>query len=167
ATPKHKQLNLGPELRPKAVTGGAERKLRGACWNCGEKGHMRNKCPKPKVEKEKGKKGKAVAAAVESDSEEDGVFAAKDVEDCKSNVGSMPELQLVSDSEAKDCNDYQRSEAKSDFFDEVPEIPDYPLEQFYIYNSDEEVIDEPMEDPILQSLAASEHKPEVAAAAIC
>ena len=24
-----------------------ERKLRGVCWNCGEKGHFKDKCPKP------------------------------------------------------------------------------------------------------------------------
>lgn len=27
---------------------GKECKLHGVCWNCGEKGHYKNKCPKPK-----------------------------------------------------------------------------------------------------------------------
>jgi len=27
--------------------GKKEHKCRGLCWNCGEKGHFRNKCPKP------------------------------------------------------------------------------------------------------------------------
>ena len=56
---------------------------RGVCWNCGEKGHYKDKCPKPSTSTGKSAKNpkKAdvpvkpeVASAVESDSESDAAF---------------------------------------------------------------------------------------------
>ena len=63
----------------KRKDGKGDRKLCGVCWNCGEKGHYKDKCPKPTktTEKEKGdSKGKdSVNVAVETDSESDEAFA--------------------------------------------------------------------------------------------
>src|SRR5271168_741488 len=48
------------------------------CWNCGKKGHFRNKCPNPKVDKKsKGKSSASTANAVASD--EEGAWAAQEV----------------------------------------------------------------------------------------
>ena len=46
----------------------------GECWNCGDKGHFRRNCPKPKKDDSQKKIGSANAAA-ESDSDGDGVWA--------------------------------------------------------------------------------------------
>ena len=54
-----------------------ERKPRGVCWNCEDKGHFKDKCPKPATDKKndspKSKDGTA-NAAMRSDSEDEGVF---------------------------------------------------------------------------------------------
>ena len=58
-----------------------DRKPRGVCWNCGEKGHYKDKCPKPAKDAPDSKKEKAPTqsgsanAVVESDSESEGAFA--------------------------------------------------------------------------------------------
>src|SRR5262249_11230984 len=46
-------------------------KPKGVCWNCGEKGHFKNKCPKPLKNDKKGnfKKNAEAANAADSDSE--------------------------------------------------------------------------------------------------
>ena len=45
------------------------------CWNCGEKGHFKDKCPKPVDKKDDSPKKSNVAnAAIKSDSEGDGAF---------------------------------------------------------------------------------------------
>ena len=57
-------INPG-SLKGKSSKGGA-RKPRGVCWNCGETGHHKDKCPKPKVNKAKddsAKKEKASGSA--------------------------------------------------------------------------------------------------------
>ena len=63
----------------KKKDGKSHRKPCGVCWNCGEEGHYKNKCPKPTktTEKEKGdSKGKDSAnVAVETDSESNEAFA--------------------------------------------------------------------------------------------
>jgi gag-polypeptide of LTR copia-type/Zinc knuckle len=48
-----------------------DRKTRGPCWNCGETGHFKNKCPKPKKE---GSYSKGNANAVVPDSDEEAAF---------------------------------------------------------------------------------------------
>ncbi|PPQ83632.1 hypothetical protein CVT26_000950 [Gymnopilus dilepis] len=79
------------------------------CWNCGEKGHVKRKCPKP-PKSEKGKKadekkenlpkksGNANAAEHKDDSDSDGVWQAIE-DDSDSDIasdGSLPGLQSVS-----------------------------------------------------------------------
>ena len=53
-----------------------ERKPRGVCWNCGEKGHFKDKCPKPAVDKknDSSKKSGVANIAIESDSDGEGAF---------------------------------------------------------------------------------------------
>ena len=54
-----------------------ERKPRGVCWNCGEKGHFKDKCPKPITDKKNDSsklKGGTANAAIGSDSEDEGAF---------------------------------------------------------------------------------------------
>jgi len=53
-----------------------ERKPRGVCWNCGEKGLFKDKCPKPAVDKknDSSKKSSVANVAIESDSEGEGAF---------------------------------------------------------------------------------------------
>ena len=55
--------------------------LRGLCWNCGKKGHFKDKCPKPakstkdlKKEDISAKKTNSTNAAIESDSESEVAF---------------------------------------------------------------------------------------------
>ena len=77
---------------------GKECKPHGVCWNCGEKGHYKDKCTKPVKQKENPpKKGSTVAAAntvIESDSNREEAFFMEDIDD-----DNMPDLQDVSDSE--------------------------------------------------------------------
>jgi Pol polyprotein, beta-barrel domain len=62
-------------------------KPKGTCWNCGDKGHYRNKCPKPahahsNKKTDSPKSGGSANAAVKSDNEvEVGFFAELDDED--------------------------------------------------------------------------------------
>jgi len=54
-----------------------KRKSRGVCWNCGEKGHFKDKCPKPPTDKKNDSsksKGGTVNAMIGSDSEDEGAF---------------------------------------------------------------------------------------------
>jgi Zinc knuckle len=84
-----------------------ERQPKGTCWNCGEKGHYKHKCPKPAKEtsdkkRDSPKGGGSANAAVESDDEEDAAFFANhDAED------DIPALlsNYESDSDADDCTD--------------------------------------------------------------
>jgi Zinc knuckle len=77
-------------------------KAPGTCWNCGDKGHFKNKCPKPaKVANNKkyhslNNSGSA-NAAVESDSESEAAFLAVDLND---DDQEMPPLAYVSDSDS-------------------------------------------------------------------
>ena len=58
-----------------------DRKPRGVCWNCGEKGHYKDKCPKLAKDTPDSKKEKAPTQSgsantvVESDSKSEGAFA--------------------------------------------------------------------------------------------
>ena len=79
---------------------GKECKPHGVCWNCGEKGHFKNKCPKPAVKKDNSPKKTGTAnTVVESDSNAEGAFF---MEDSDSDDPDMPDLQDVSDSESDD-----------------------------------------------------------------
>ena len=54
-----------------------ERKPRGVCWNCGDKGHFKDKCPKPPADKKNDSsksKGSTANTAIRSDLEEEGAF---------------------------------------------------------------------------------------------
>jgi len=54
-----------------------ERKPRGVCWNCGDKGHFKDKCPKPPADKKNDSsklKGGTANTAIGSDSEDEGAF---------------------------------------------------------------------------------------------
>jgi hypothetical protein len=68
----------------------------GSCYNCGEKGHYKNKCPK--LAKDKGKSkaeaGTASAAAEESDSEAEGVFCYFELSDFEGE-DNHPEVDLL------------------------------------------------------------------------
>ena len=72
----------------KGSKGGA-RKPQGVCWNCGEAGYYKDKCPKPKVNKAKDdstrkkKVGSSTNAATKckSNSESNGAWVAIDLED--------------------------------------------------------------------------------------
>jgi hypothetical protein len=48
--------------KPGAKTGGGDKRKRfgkhGECWNCGDKGHKRDTCPKPKQENNSSTEGK-------------------------------------------------------------------------------------------------------------
>ena len=78
-------------------TKGKERKTHGVCWNCGDKGHYKNKCPKPKKDdsSRKGSTTAAVNAVIESDSDGEGAFFMEDDDD----DDNMPDLEILSDSE--------------------------------------------------------------------
>lgn len=92
---------------------GGAKKLKGECWNCGEKGHFKHKCPKPpkantakKEESSKEKASGSANAASECDSESEGAWAAMESGDerVSSDNGSMPGLQSVSDS-SSECSE--------------------------------------------------------------
>ena len=91
------------------------------CWNCGDKGHFRLKCSKPKKSttdakrpaeansNSKGNSGPRTASAVEETSNEEGAWAAYKImnevvsdedwfEQTSDNNSNMPELEEVSDS---------------------------------------------------------------------
>ena len=94
--------------------GGKPSSSMGECWNCGEKGHFRINCPKPKKEGSPKKTGSANAAA-ESDSDGEGVWAMdtdSDLDGSESPKGeawamdtdldsddSMPALKPLEDSD--------------------------------------------------------------------
>lgn len=95
---------------------GGPRKPHGKCWNCGEKGHFKDRCPKPpkygdkpKNNLKKGeaslnskeKQSSASTAAAEDDSELEGVWVAMDTDD-KSVVLDG----FTSDAEALDSSFY-------------------------------------------------------------
>jgi len=68
---------------------------RGVCWNCGEKGHFKDKCPKPAKstkdpKKNNSQKSGSANTAVQSDSDSEGAFAME------------PDLESVSDCISED-----------------------------------------------------------------
>jgi Zinc knuckle len=107
--------------KEKGSKGGA-RKPQGKCWNCGEKGHFKDKCPKPSKSKDntkgknkdKDKASSSANAAVKhnSDSESEGAWVAvgSDDEMALSDDGSMPNLEAISDSSSECSNNLSSNE---------------------------------------------------------
>ena len=66
-------------------------KPHGVCWNCGDKGHYKDKCPEPIVKKDdaprKGSTSAATNTIIQSDSDEEGAFFMED-----DNDPDMPDL---------------------------------------------------------------------------
>ena len=77
-------MAVNPSFSKGKGSKGGARKPQGVCWNCGETGHYKDKCPKPKVNKAKddsAKKEKTsgsanAAAECKSNSESDGAWVA-------------------------------------------------------------------------------------------
>src|ERR1700720_2770495 len=69
------------------------------CWNCGEEGHFKAKCPKPQKPSSLNNSSKNTENAVD-DNWGEACFMAECLEclDGLSDAGSMPDLQSVSDS---------------------------------------------------------------------
>jgi hypothetical protein len=95
--------------------GKKEHKPRGVCWNCGEKGHFKDKCPKPAKDTKhhSPKKGGSANAAVEDDSEDEAAFFVEGDED------DLPELQTVSDSDSEGSDSEPDGDSEGDWFSEI------------------------------------------------
>jgi hypothetical protein len=94
-------------------------KPHGICWNCGEKGHFKDKCPKPaksnKKKNDSSKKVGSVNATIDSGSEGNGAFFAE-LCDLDSDI---PELKSVSDS----GSDLElQGESDGDWFSEIDDL---------------------------------------------
>jgi gag-polypeptide of LTR copia-type/Zinc knuckle len=91
-----------------------DQKPKGTCWNCGDKGHLKNKCPKPaKVVNKKHDSQKtsgSANAAVESDDEEEAAFFADFDED------ELPPLLLNYES---DTDDEDYGDCEGDWFSDA------------------------------------------------
>ena len=79
------------------------RKPKGECYNCGEKGHYRNKCPKlakPSKDTPTTSGSANTAAAADWDSEGEGAWVAIDTDgESVASGGEMPDLESVEASE--------------------------------------------------------------------
>ena len=123
----------------KRGTSSRERKPR-LCWNCGEAGHFRDKCPKPK--KARTTAPESAQAAQDSEDEAFGVSDADSMPDLESvsdssessvttttDADSMPSLVSVSDSSDSDfvsnCDDIKEDDGE-DWFSDVDEDLDSP-----------------------------------------
>ena len=126
-------------LKRKRGTSSRERKPR-LCWNCGEAGHFRDKCPKPK--KAQTTAPESAQAAQDSEDEAFGVSDADSMPDLESvsdssessvttttDADSMPSLVSVSDSSDLDFvstyNDIKEDDGE-DWFSDVDEDLDSP-----------------------------------------
>ena len=96
-----------------------ERKPKGVCWNCGEKGHFKDKCPKPATDKKndspKPKSGIA-NAMIDSDLEEDGAFLMEPI----FNDEDVSEHTPVLDHESVEGG-YSSNGGELDWFSKVDE----------------------------------------------
>ena len=115
---------------------GGAKKPRGECWNCGEKGHYKNKCPKPpknnKEKEDSPKKEKAsgsanAAAERNSDSESEGAWAAMELDD---------EMEIDSEAGSFSSDDdewFSETEEVSEHEDKVlSDLLEEPMEVFVI-----------------------------------
>jgi hypothetical protein len=90
--------------------GKKEHKARGVCWNCGEKGHFKDKCPKPvKDTKNDSPKKDEAACFVEGDEEFDEEFDDDD----------LPELRTVSDSDSEGSDSEPDGNSEGDRSSEI------------------------------------------------
>ena len=131
--PKDETTTKAMAVNPSSSKGkggkGGARKLRGVCWNYGETGHFKDKCPKPKVNKMKDsstKKYKASSSANtatkhKSDSESEGAFTAVDPDDetALSDDGSMPDLEAVLESSSEYSDMEESSSFEENWFPNV------------------------------------------------
>ncbi|PPQ85967.1 hypothetical protein CVT24_007873, partial [Panaeolus cyanescens] len=107
---------------------GAKGKKGVVCWNCGQKGHYKNKCTNPaKDDDKKSKKDnspkKGSANAAENDSDSDQALAAdieSDGTDSEDDNSSMPGLATVSYASEEEELD-SRGDDDEDWFSEVGE----------------------------------------------
>ena len=99
--------------------GKKERKPRGVCWNCGEKGHFKDKCPKPMkdTKHDSPKKSGSANAAVEDDSEDEAAFFVEG--DGEFDNDDLPELCTVSDSDSEGSDPEPEGDSKDDWFSEI------------------------------------------------
>jgi len=80
--------------------GGPRRFPRGVCWNCGEKGHFKDKCLKPAKKDSNSPKNSGTAnAAIASDSEGEGAFFMEPESDEDSDFDDEPVGEHKGDSE--------------------------------------------------------------------
>ena len=110
----------------KGKSGKGDKKLRGVCWDCGEKGHYKGseKCLKPKKAVEKGKgdsaKGKGSANTVEeSDSESRGAFMLEPNLESSSDIPDLLTVSSSSDVDDKELDNPDLEEG--DWFSEIGE----------------------------------------------
>ena len=87
-----------------------EKKPQGVCWNCGEKGHFKDKCPKPTADKKNDSPNKSSAAnaTIESDSEGKGAFFIKP--ELSDNGSDIPEPGTMSDLDEEAESDWNTEE---------------------------------------------------------
>jgi gag-polypeptide of LTR copia-type/Zinc knuckle len=107
-----------------------DRKIKGPCWNCGETGHLKNKCPKPKKE---GSSSKGDANAVVPDLDEEAAFFMEpfDFEDDGSNDESdVSSFVVTNGSEdgwtTEDLSEVDWSETNSFVDVDMDLVPDEP-----------------------------------------
>jgi hypothetical protein len=98
--------------------GKKDHKPRGVCWNCGEKGHFKDKCPKPAkdTKKDSPKKSGSANTAVEDNLEDEAAFF---VEGDEGFDDDLPELRTVSNSDSEGSDPEPEGDSKSDWFSEV------------------------------------------------
>lgn len=95
---------------------------KGVCWNCGEKGHYKNKCPKPTLEKPKS--GGSTNTVVDWDSDSEGVFGVDEMSD--TSLDGMPTLESVSDFSEEGSEVGDEDGSGEDWFSDVGEDSDSP-----------------------------------------
>jgi hypothetical protein len=88
------------------------------CWNCGEKGHFKDKCPKPvkDTKKDSPKRSGSANTAVEDNLEDEAAFF---VEGNKEFDDDLPEPCTVSDSDSEGLDSELDGDSESDWFSEV------------------------------------------------
>ena len=113
---KDKALSVTQGQLPKGK-GGSCKLPRGVCWNCGEKGHFKNKCPKStKKDEDSLKNGGTANAAIASDSEGEGAFFMEPESNTDSDL-DLPNFETVSVSNGESKGGYGAD--SDDWFSEV------------------------------------------------
>ena len=74
-------------------------KQKGVCWNCGEKGHYKDKCPKPAKKKDDtASKTEMANAAIASDSKSDAAFLMVPADD--------GDAEIISEIDCDECDSF-------------------------------------------------------------